>query len=277
MPLKPGQVRKGRDFTLEIAKSIPNGEPPVTPELTAQMQIVATLKAKLESHPVWEWGNPPVLLKRYRRQAVLEQEIQERQDKLQTQLARHWQEFLNLIEVLRQVNALQGVLPTQIGEAAAAIRGDNELWIAMALLSGYLDPLDPHHLAAVICALVSETPRSDSWTNYDPADEVVMTLSGLRNSRRQLFQVQRKYLVALPVWMEYEMVGIIEQWALGVTWPELCSNTNLDEGDIVRMLRRTVDLLSQIPYVPHASDSIQANARRAIQLIDRFPVNESIS
>jgi hypothetical protein len=35
--------------------------------------------------------------------------------------------------------------------------------------------------------------------------------------------------------------------------------------------------LSQIPYVPHASESIQANARRAIQLIDRFPVNESIS
>jgi superfamily II RNA helicase len=277
MPLKPGQIRKGRDFTVEIAQSIPDGEPPVTEELTAQMQVVAALKTKLENHPVWEWGNPPVLLKRYRRQAVLEQEIKEREDKLQTQLARHWQEFLNLIEVLRQVNGLQGVLPTQIGEAAAAIRGDNELWIALALLSGYLDPLDPHHLAAVICALVSETPRSDSWTNYDPADEVVMTLSGLRNTRRQLFQVQRRYLVALPVWMEYEMVGIVEQWALGIPWPELCSNTNLDEGDIVRMLRRTVDLLSQIPYVPHASDSIQSNARRAIQLIDRFPVNESIS
>jgi superfamily II RNA helicase len=277
MPLRPGQIRKGRDFTLEIAQSIPDVESPVTAELTAQVQVVAALTTKLENHPVWEWGNPPVLLKRYRRQAVLEQEIQERQDKLQSQLARHWQEFLNLIEVLRQVNGLQGVIPTQIGEAAAAIRGDNELWIALALMSGYLDPLDPHHLASVICALVSETPRSDSWTNYDPADEVVMTLSGLRGTRRHLFQVQRKYLVALPVWMEYEMVGIVEQWALGVTWPELCSNTNLDEGDIVRMLRRTVDLLSQIPYVPHASDSIQSNARRAIQLIDRFPVNESIA
>jgi hypothetical protein len=38
-----------------------------------------------------------------------------------------------------------------------------------------------------------------------------------------------------------------------------------------------VDLLSQIPYVPHASEALQANARRAIQLIDRFPINESIS
>jgi superfamily II RNA helicase len=64
---------------------------------------------------------------------------------------------------------------------------------------------------------------------------------------------------------------------LELSWTELCSNTNLDEGDIVRMLRRTVDLLSQIPYVPHASDALQANARRAIQLIDRFPINESIA
>ena len=277
MPLKPGQVRKGMSLTAEIAQSIPNLEPPAIAELTAQVKIVSELKKKLENHPVWGWGNPATLLKRYRRQAVLEQEIQDLQDALQTQLDRHWQEFLNLIEVLRQVNGLQGVIPTRIGEAAAAIRGDNELWIALAVMSGYLDGLDPQHLAAVICALVSETPRSDSWTNYDPADEVVMTLSGLRGSRRQLFQIQRRYQVALPVWMEYELVGIVEHWALETSWTELCSNTNLDEGDIVRMLRRTVDLLSQIPYVPHVSNALQLNARRAVQLIDRFPINESIA
>ncbi len=277
MPLKPGQVRKGMSLTAEIAQSIPHVEPPATDELTAQLKIVAQLKSKLENHPIWKAGNPATLLKRYRRQFVLEEEIKDLQDKLKGQLDRHWQEFLNLIEVLRQVNGLQGILPTRIGEAAAAIRGDNELWIALALMSGFLDSLDPQHLAAVICALVSETPRSDSWTNYEPADEVVMTLSALRNTRRQLFQIQRRYQVALPVWMEYELVGIVEHWALELTWTELCSNTNLDEGDIVRMLRRTVDLLSQIPYVPHASDALQANARRAIQLIDRFPINESIS
>ncbi len=277
MPLKPGQVRKGMSLTAEIAQSIPSVEPPATDELTAQIKIVAELKSKLENHPIWAAGNPATLLKRYRRQFVLAEEIKELQNTLQLQLDRHWQEFLNLIEVLRQVNGLQGVLPTRIGEAAAAIRGDNELWIALALMSGYLDGLDPHHLAAVICALVSETPRPDTWTNYEPADEVVMTLSALRGTRRQLFQIQRRYQVALPVWMEYELVGIVEHWALELSWTELCSNTSLDEGDIVRMLRRTVDLLSQIPYVPHASDTLQANARRAIQLIDRFPINESIS
>jgi superfamily II RNA helicase len=277
MPLKVGQVRKGKALTLDIAQAIPYSADSASPELMAQIQTVAALKAKLEHHPIWEWGNPATLLKRYRRQFTLQEEIKEREEKLKAQLARHWSEFLNLIEVLRQIGGLHGVIPTQVGEAAAAIRGDNELWIALALLSSYLDKLDPHHLAAVICALVSETPRSDSWTNYEPGEEVLMTLSGLRAPRRQLFQLQRRYQVALPVWMEYELVGLVEQWALGVTWLELCAQTNLDEGDIVRMLRRTLDLLSQIPYVPHVDSELRGNARRAMQLIDRFPVNESIS
>ena len=59
-------------------------------------------------------------------------------------------------------------------------------------------------------------------------------------------------------------------------WVELCENTTLDEGDVVRILRRTLDLLSQIPHVPHLPQDIKRNAQRAIQLIDRFPVNEVV-
>ena len=166
--------------------------------------------------------------------------------------------------------------PTILGQAAAAIRGDNELWLGLALMSGEFDQLDPQHLAAAVCALVSETPRPDSWTNYPPPEPVVEALTSLRGTRRQLFQLQRRYHVALPVWLEYELIGIVEQWALGVKWPDLCSNTSLDEGDMVRILRRTVDILSQIPYVPTVSESLKRNAVRAIQLLDRFPINELV-
>lgn len=66
----------------------------------------------------------------------------------------------------------------------------------------------------------------------------------------------------------------MEQWALGVDWPELCTHTSLDEGDIVRMLRRTLDILSQIPHAPHTSEGLRQNAKRAQQLMDRFPISE---
>jgi superfamily II RNA helicase len=167
-------------------------------------------------------------------------------------------------------------ITTASGEIAAAIRGDNELWLGLAIASGELDALDPHHLAAACAALVTEVSRPDSWTRYEVSSEVEAALAGLRRIRRELFKLQRRYQVALPVWLEIELVGLVEQWALGVDWTELCGNTSLDEGDAVRILRRTVDFLSQIPHVPHVSDELKKNANRAIQLIDRFPVNESV-
>jgi superfamily II RNA helicase len=78
------------------------------------------------------------------------------------------------------------------------------------------------------------------------------------------------------VWLERDLIAIVEQWALGVEWFTLCAETSLDEGDVVRILRRTLDFLSQIPHVPHISDDVRANAYRAMALLDRFPVNETL-
>lgn len=275
--LKPGQIRRGTIETEPLAFLIPTEvEIETAPEVEAQQQIVETLAEQLEAHPLREWGNPANLLKRQHRRQVLQEEINERQEQFRANQAHHWQEFNNLIEILRSFGCLQDVKPTALGQAAAAIRGDNELWLGLALMSGEFDHLDPHHLAAAMCALVSETPRPDSWTHYQTPEPVIEALAGLRGTRRQLFQLQRRYQVALPVWLEYELVGIVEQWALGVEWTELGANTSMDEGDVVRMLRRTVDILSQIPYVPNLADSLKRNAVRAIQLLDRFPVNEIV-
>jgi superfamily II RNA helicase len=275
--LKPGQTRRGTEETQAIAFLIPSTvELIAAPEVIAQQQVVDAVTAQLEAHPLRELGNPSNLIKRQKRRFALQEEINERQAQFRGNQAHHWQEFLNLIEILRAFGCLQDVKPTALGQAAAAIRGDNELWLGLALMSGELDSLDPHHLAAAMCALVTETPRPDSWTNYAPPEPVIEALAGLRGTRRQLFQLQRRYQVALPVWLEYDLIGIIEQWALGVEWTELGANTSLDEGDVVRMLRRTVDILSQIPYVPNVSNVLKRNAVRAIQLLDRFPVNEIV-
>lgn len=277
LTLKPGQTRRGTRETEAIAFLIPtDAEMEIPPEVQAQQQVVDAVTEQLENHPLRQWGNPANLLKRQNRRLALQEEINERQEQFRANQAHHWQEFNNLIEILRAFGCLQDVKPTALGEAAAAIRGDNELWLGLALMSGEFDQLDPHHLAAAMCALVSETPRPDSWTNYQPPQPVIEALAGLRGTRRQLFQLQRRYQVALPVWLEYELVGVVEQWALGVEWTELGANTSLDEGDVVRMLRRTVDILSQIPYVPNVADSLKRNAVRAIGLLDRFPVNEIV-
>jgi superfamily II RNA helicase len=278
MPLKPGQSRSGDSVTGLVVRQIPL-TPSLeddAPEVYAQQQRMQAVEAQLENHPVHQWGNRTTILKRQKRVTAIQTELSDRQEKLDQQSHRHWEEFLSLIDILRDFNCLTDLNPTPLGQAAAAIRGDNELWLGLALMSGELDQLAPHHLAVACAALVTEISRPDSWTRYSVPTEVEEALMGLRSIRRRLFQLQRRHQVMLPVWLEYELVGLVEQWALGVDWLELCSNTNLDEGDVVRLLRRTLDFLAQIPHVPHVPKEVKTNAYRAIQLLDRFPVNEAI-
>ena len=56
---------------------------------------------------------------------------------------------------------------------------------------------------------------------------------------------------------------------------DLILNTSLDEGNVVRILRRTNDLLSQIPYCESVSRQLRNNAKTAMKLMDRFPVCEA--
>ena len=55
-------------------------------------------------------------------------------------------------------------------------------------------------------------------------------------------------------------------------WNDLCESVSLAEGDIVRMLRRTVDVLAQIPQIPNISSTLSNNARDAGEMMKRFPI-----
>lgn len=282
MPLKPGQSRRGDIVSSEIVAQIPPLDPfrNVAPEVGEQMQRMAELQTQLEAHPLHQVGNPSNLFKRRNRANELIEEIAELRSQLENQSQRYWDEFMNLIAILQWFECLsEDLVPTELGQIAAALRGENELWLGLVLKSGQLDHLDPHHLAAVVAAMVTETPRPDSYVRFELSSEVDHAWSQLRNIRRSVLKVQYRHGVALPVGLEnryINLISLVEQWALGVEWTELCDRTSLDEGDVVRILRRTLDLLSQIPHVPHLSDDLYRNAYRAMQLIDRFPVNEVV-
>ena len=300
---KAGSVRKGNEETAAIVSQIPPLDPEadLPPEVVTQQGRVNAIETQLKEHPLRQFGEPGHLLKRHARITKLKEEIRSRQTKFNQYARRYWKEFVNLMEILQYFGCLKLVKvdsersdsevkvdemersrdeaeqwkPTPLGEVAAAIRGDNELWLGLALASGELDQLEPQHLAAACAALVTEVSRPDTWTRYETSREVEDALGELRGIRRELFKLQRRYQIGLPVWLEPDLVGIVEQWALGEDWKELCNSTSLDEGDIVRVMRRTVDFLSQIPHTPYLPRTLKDNAHLAIQAINRFPVKES--
>ncbi|MBD2132015.1 RNA helicase [Sphaerospermopsis sp. FACHB-1094] len=276
--LKRGQSVRGNAATEAIAQSIPDPSEYMymTPEVAAQLSRVNAVQSQIENHPLHKSGNIANIFKQRARCVELEAELEELEEQVKQHSQQHWEEFLNLIQILQHFGGLDNLAPTELGQMAAAIRGENELWLGLAIASGELDNLDPHHLAAAAASLVTETPRPDSRVRFNLSNETADALAKLRGIRRKLFQIQHRHNVALPIWLEFELIAVVEQWALGMDWLQLCANTTLDEGDVVRLLRRTLDLLSQIPHVPFVTDSLRQNAQRAMQLIDRFPVNEAM-
>ena len=288
--LKLGKWRKGDELTEIAVKRIADYLIPIppAPEVLEQQQKLDTVQKQIDKHPVQQVDRPDRLLKKHKKRLQLREKLHKIQIKYQKQKSNqsyYWSEFLNLIEVLQEFGALEEYSPSFLGQAAATIRGDNELWLALVFVSGRLEHLEPHHLAATVCALITETPRADVWCDFPPPPEVLEVLGvkttgdrssdstpTIREIRTRLFQVQRRYGVSLPVWREYELVGLCEQWALGRSWQELCDSVSLAEGDIVRMLRRTVDVLSQIPQIPNISSILSENAREANKMMKRFPI-----
>ncbi|MEM8781136.1 MAG: RNA helicase, partial [Cyanobacteria bacterium P01_G01_bin.49] len=279
-----GKGPKGDNNSLEICQQMSDRAfwRSIPSEVIDQQKRVDNVQTLLDDHPLGQKTNVKRLLKLHRQRLNFREELhvsQIRFQKLQSNQSYYWEEFLNLIKILREFEALDGYTPTPLGEAAATMRGENELWLGLVFMSGILNNLESHQLAAAVSAIITETLRPDTWTNYLPSPEVLTLFRespengvSLGEIRRLLNQTQRRYQITIPVWLELELIGLIEQWALGTDWQVLCENTSLDEGDLVRLLRRTIDLLWQIPQIPGVSETLKRTAKEAIIQLKRFPI-----
>jgi superfamily II RNA helicase len=77
--------------------------------------------------------------------------------------------------------------------------------------------------------------------------------------------------------VDLRLCGLVEAWASGVEWEQLTAAVGLDEGDVVRVLRRTADFLAQMRTIDALPRSLRARAAAAKQLVDRPPIADMLS
>lgn len=191
-----------------------------------------------------------------------------------------WKEFLQISNVIHESRALDinthVIFP--LGETAAAIRGENEVWLAMVIRNKILLDLKPAQLAAVCGSLVSEGIRIRPWNNnsflYEPSPTVIDVVNFLDEQRSSLLQLQEKHGVNIPCFLDSQFSGMVEAWASGLSWREIMMDCAMDEGDLARLLRRTIDILAQIPKLPDIDPLLQRNAMIASDVMDRPPISE---
>jgi superfamily II RNA helicase len=86
--------------------------------------------------------------------------------------------------------------------------------------------------------------------------------------------LQREFEVDISIEFSPTFAALTEIWANGATWEEMRQFTTYDEGDMVRSLRRTVDLCRQMMRAPGMPEALIERCKEVELLIARDEVKE---
>ncbi len=185
----------------------------------------------------------------------------------------YWNKFKNHRAVLSKLGYLENDFPTEKGLLCSTIRAENELYIAEMLLSGILDDLTPAQLSAVVCSVITEDLRGDVFPSQPLSHPTRKALNQLKNVRKKIAVVQRDYDIDTEMYINSYYSPLIEMWVEGLSWEELTGMTQSSEGDVVRVFKRTIDILRQIANAQYINPQLNQTAKDAIKAILREPID----
>ena len=165
------------------------------------------------------------------------------------------------------------LLLTPLGETCAKLRGENELWLGAALSSDRVIGLSPERVAGVAGALCCDSNRPTSCV-YGPSEELDEVLESLAPYGSRVASLQFENQMDAPVNLSRPVAALVEAWAAGSSWDQVRRDTNLDEGDIARVFRRTAELLAQVPRAREIPAETRRAAAKAATLVLRPPITD---
>jgi ATP-dependent RNA helicase HelY len=192
----------------------------------------------------------------------------------------YWDQFLRVARVLEHFGYLMAGVLSPEGRLVAALRHDNELLVARVLFSGILDSLEAAELAAVLSCL-SEEPREaeprHAWLFLTQNPHLQQRLKAMGHLAQELLRVQQSHLVSLPVSIHVGYLAASYRWAAGEEdWTRLVQESyGGHEGDLIRALRRLIDLCRQLAESPEVDSRIRERLWQAVSSLDRDIVLES--
>jgi superfamily II RNA helicase len=210
----------------------------------------------------------------------LEERVAQRRAALDAFKNAYWQEFLRVVEVLEQYRAVRDGRLEPKGRLIAALRHDNELLLAETISRNLFEDMSVAEAAALCSALLEESRSGEPQL----ARAFLKKRSKLKRRLDQLVQIadgvwqaQRARHLGMPVTVHPGFMPSVFRWASGEEdWLSIVSESfGGHEGDLVRAMRRLIDLLRQLaegPDVPGETARVLAQAARTI---DRGIVLES--
>lgn len=180
-----------------------------------------------------------------------------------------WHRFQERMEVLQKFGYLTSSAHlTADGEWARLIRIDHSLLITELIRAEAFSGVDPAILTGILASIAHDDDRPGTFPRISPG------LSSLLGQVRKLAESLSLY--EEPPLLRADVAAIAERWVAEptLTWIGLCRLTTMAEGDLYRLLARTLEFLSQIHALHATHPGLADTASRAIALIRRGVLEE---
>ena len=238
----------------------------------------ATLAA-IECHRC-PWSATPNCDHAWREIERLNERLTQRRQALESFRGAYWQQFLRVAEVLEQFGAVHERQLEPKGRLIASLRHENELLVAEAVWRRLFEDTTLAEAAALCSALLEESRSGEPMIaraflkRQGKLKRKVDNLIGIADA---VFQAQRARHLGMPISVQPGFMPAVDPWASGDDdWSGIVDGSfGGHEGDLIRAMRRLIDLLRQLadsPEIPVVTARLLTQAARTI---DRGIVLES--
>lgn len=246
---------------------------PLSPEAIELGKKTKEMLEKMHSYPC----DTCKLFKKHMKEIDVLERYTIKQKKLVKEIEREkdifWNNFLAHRQVLIDFDYLKDDYPTDKGVMTSQIRAENELFISEIVLSRILENLTPAELASVVCAITTEDLRAETYPQIPISPATRKALNQIKNIKRNVDRAQKDNEIETPMYINSYYSALIEMWVNGAEWETIAEQVEMGEGDIVRVFKRSVDVLRQFCMISNVPEALCFTAREAIRGILREPID----
>jgi len=199
----------------------------------------------------------------------LRQEQQRHLKSIQALRTSLWHRFQERVEVLQRFGYLSPTVHlTEDGEWARLIRIDHSLLITELIRAEAFTGADPSLLTGIMASLAHDDDRPGAFPRISSG------LASLLGQVRKLAESLSIY--EDPPLLRADVAALAERWIAdpALTWIGLCRSTTMAEGDIYRLLARTIEFLSQLQTLKDTHPGLAESASQALTLVRRGVLEE---
>jgi superfamily II RNA helicase len=235
--------------------------------------------ASIECHRC-PWGSQSRCDHAWKGLEALEGRLGQKREMLDAFKNAYWQEFCRVVSVLERFGAVQDGKLLAKGQLISSLRHDNELLVAEMVDRGILEDTTLAEAAALCSCLIEESRSGDAAVArlfLKKRPKLKRKLQELESLAHTVLEVQRHHHLPMPVGISTGFMPSVFRWASGEDdWTAIVEESfGGHEGDLIRALRRLIDVLRQLGEASEVPRAIQAMLVRAARVIDRGIVLES--